>query len=231
MKILPLALMACWVIAVETGYGQPERNRPQDNGNRERPGRLERGDQRASPPLYRWMQDLRTSDPELFARLQALRRENPPAFREEARRMAYEKIQDTLRRERPAVFNALAGLSEDDRNWMVERLVAWSGGMRPKPAHHAPDVVPRDDKRPERAPDLVRRHRLASDMEERARIREQLRDMLAQQYDEHWQTRREQLAEMEEKLAAMRRALEEGQEGRDRMIEDALSTLLDGAIP
>ncbi len=193
------------------------------------PPRGEPGFQSASP-LHRWMQELRENDPEEFRRLQELRISDPAEFRSITRDKMKQQGLTRLQKERPAVYDAVMGLSPEDRAWLADRLLrpGMEGGPMREHRPMPPGDGPRDrgdemeiDRR------LIRTYHGTANEEEKAQIRETLRSQLSMVYDRELEVRRGQLAEAEEKLSAIRTAINQGERGKEEFINRKLSAWLD----
>ncbi len=216
MKRLMLMLML--TTAALTATAQPGRDFSPGGGRRGEPppnGHPEGG---PASPLRQWMRELRQQDPEEFARLQELRRENPAAFREQAGAALEQRLLRRLQTVRPGVHDALAAMKPEDRQWLLQQWAA--------PLSGSPDEPPPPPAQFEPARKLIADYRQATTPEDKAALREQLSAELARQYDERLNRRREQLADAEAKLESLRRALAEGEAERDRFIQDRLNRWL-----
>lgn len=190
-------------------------------------------------PLQRALMELKSQQPDEFERLQALRQRDPAAFRAEARELVEQAFMRKMQKDRPAVYEALNGLNEQDRAWMFERLAAGAArfGAGPRPEGERMDRQPPGPETPEdrdgfvEARQLIRKYRKAETAEDRANIRAQLRDLLAKDYDRHLAQRREQLAEMEGRIEQARTALQAGEQDKDAFIDERLSALLEKGPP
>ena len=184
---------------------------------------------RPASPLQQWMKQLAESEPEEFERLQNLRMQDPQEFRRVTREKLLEHGLKKLNAERPAVHEALMNLPEEDRQWVADRLLRPNIG--PPPGRDE-----RDNKGPRREGGppgidrtLIRAYKQAETDEEKSAARDRIRENLAALYDRQLAERREQLTEAEEKLAAIRNAIERGEAGKDAFIEEKLSVWLNHA--
>lgn len=179
-------------------------------------------------PLQQWLNQLAESDPEEFQRLQKLRMNDPEAFRQTAR----EKMKDLglkrLQAARPAVYEAIINLPEDDRQWLAERLLR--PNMGPPPDRPGRDGEgPRREKDPGIDRTLILAYQQAATEEDKNAAREQIREKLSLLYDQQLAQRRDQLTKAEEKLETIRKAIALGEAGKEAFIEEKLSLWLNHA--
>jgi hypothetical protein len=176
------------------------------------------------------MQELRETDPEEFARLQQLRIDDPSAFRAETRQRLANHRLERLREARPAIYDALMNLGEDDRAWLADRLGRPGPDTPPRTDRHE-NRPPPGDPQPEALRDLIDAHHAATTDDERAAIRERLRTHIAAEVDRRLAERTDQLRDAEQKLERIRQAIALGEENKPVFIEEKINALLTGRRP
>jgi hypothetical protein len=205
-----------------TVFSQPPP--PQDEMGIGRPP-MEENEFRPASPVQRWMRKMRESNPEEFERLNNLRLRDPESFRAEARAALESEIMSRLAKQRPAISDAIAKLSNEDKKWLLERIarseMPMEGGPMPFRERREND---RNDHQRNR--ELVRQYHQSRSAEEKEAIRQKLREELSQLYDQRINERGEQLQEAEQKLEAIRRALKQGEQGKGEFIDDKLDIWL-----
>ncbi len=183
---------------------------------------------RPASPLQQWMHQLAESDPEEFQRLQDLRMKDPEAFRQATREKLTEHGLKRLQTARPAVYDAIINLPEEDREWLADRLL--NPNMGPPPDRPGRDGKgPRRDKESGIDHTLIRAYKKAETEEEKSAARDQIRATLSTLYDQQLAQRREQLTDAEKKLETIRKTIELGESGKDAFIEEKLSLWLNHA--
>jgi len=235
MKKLLLLFSVTTLALPLTSSSQPPPDAP---GGFDRPP-MEEGFRPASP-VQRWMKQLQETNPAEFERLRELRMSNPEAFRKEARVAVETQIMTRLAEERPAIHEILSNLSEDDRKWLMERLARQALGPGGPEGNHREGMEGRgreghgnEPKREamQRNRELVRQYHEARTEEEKNLIKQELRDQLSNLYDQRIAERSEQLKEAEQKLDSIRKALAQGQEGKEAFIEEKLEIWLNSPPP
>jgi hypothetical protein len=225
MNMIPHAALLITFAAAMPSFAQPPPDAPPPfhrlMENEAPPGH-------PASPLQQWMKQLAESDPEEFQRLQTLRMQDPQEFR----RIAREKIKEhglrKLQTERPAIYDAIIHLPEEDRQWLADRLLRPNVG--PPPGRRGPeDDGPRRDDGPGLDRSLIRAYKQAKTEDDKIAARDQIRENLSALYDQQLAQRREQLSEAEEKIASIRKALALGEAGKEAFIEEKLSVWLNHA--
>lgn len=246
------ALLVCGLAGAAVAQdGEGRRNRgAEDMPDGPRPP-LTRGEFRGQGPgpggpmTERWLQRLQETSPEEHARLRALRENNPDGFHQEMRRRLRDELGKKLLREHPAVAQAIQGLPESERDWLVARLMGSDdrgprGGGGP-----GPTMGPNNAGGPDQAGTPGRRldeidaevWRLGRAVQEakgdpeRTRLQGLLREKLDQSFSRKHERRQAELDEMESKLREARTFLQEREKNRAAIIEQRIKELLAAPPP
>lgn len=222
--IIMLATAGAWQVPAQPEDGFPPGPPPIHDRFQGGPRMAPPGFQPASP-LHRIMQEMRQNNPEEFNRLQALRMNDPAAFRKEARVIVQQAMLEKIKGERPAIHDALSRLSEEDRDWLFDRISGplFGGSGRLPPGM---EKVKRGDDDRDINRGLIRKYRQSDSAEERDAIREQLRRQLSDQYDQRLEERKAQIDEAEQKLTQVKKSLEQGLADKESFIDDKLTIWL-----
>ena len=216
---------------------EPDAPPERPNEMRKRPmgGDGERGPRQPGAPMImmveRWMQRLSETNPEEFARLDALRRDDPMAFRAELEKKLVSERQKFLEHQRPAVAEALKNMSPEDRAWLLARIGGdglQHPGRPPKdgPSGPGPKKDPAIDEAELRLRENVKAYRAATDEAAKTTVRETIRADLDKLFDLRAKARRDELTRMESQVVEMRAKLDERDKNRDKIIERRLTELL-----
>jgi len=182
--------------------------------------------ERPASPVQRYMQDLRAQDPVEFERLQNLRADDPGAFRAHMRGIMEDRVMKMLEQERPGIFQALSGLSSEDRAWLMKKLENRPHGP-PGGWTAAPPERKTVNHGPVRMRTLVEAYREEDDPEKKEDIKNQIRDAVSREYDERIRMRAAQLQEMESRVEDLRKALRTGEEEKQRFLNKKMSQWLE----
>ncbi len=240
------AVLACSLAGAAVAQdGDARRNRgSEDSPEGPRPP-LARGEFRGQglgpggPLTERWLQRLQETNPEEHARLRALRENNPDGFHQEMRRRLRDELGKKLLREHPAVAQAIQGLPDTERDWLVARLMG-SDDRGPRGGGPGPTMGPNSTGGPDPAGVSGRRldegdaeiWRLGRavqetrDGTERARLQGLLREKLDQSFSRKHERRQAELDEMESKLREARAYLQEREKNRAAIIEQRIKELM-----
>lgn len=246
------AMLACGLAGVAVAQdGEGRRNRgAEDLPDGPRPP-LARGEFRGQGPgsggplTERWLQRLQETNPEEHARLRALREHNPDGFHQEMRRRLRDELGRKLLREHPTVAQAIQGLPESERDWLVARLMGGEdrgprGGAGPGPglgpnSAGGPDPAGTPGRRMDDGDaEIWRLGRAAQDAKgdtERARLQGLLREKLDQSFSRKHERRQAELDEMEAKLREARTFLQEREKNRAAIIEQRIKELMAAPPP
>lgn len=182
----------------------------------------------ARPLFHRWMRRMAEEHPEQFESLMEARERSPEEFRRRLRQRrdqlrAHHALADMT--EWPRFQEFVHSLTPEEREQLRERLRA--------AVAHGPRGVGPGPSSPARTPWeaeaelLARRYRQAAE-EDRPAIKEELRNHLERAFDAAESARREQIAEIEHRLARLKTVLAQREEHRDQIIERRLLELTDG---
>ena len=200
---------------------------PPGGGRGPREGRG--GDRRAAEVsenrayVERWLASIQERDPAEHARLLTLREEHPVAFRMEMRRRVQEgRMLQVIREEFPGFYEYLQGLDQEER----DRL----GNFLQRMATDRPDPERRPRSRFADFADDAELRRMArnwreADEEERARLRQRLRQHVEQLFDERTAAQQGEVEQLEEQLRRLRTLLETRQARRAQWIDQVLERL------
>lgn len=220
------AVMCLWAGILPAALSQPPPG-PLTDGP---PGRerFERFADEADPasPMGRWMHHLREENPAEFQRLQQLRHRDPPAFRSEAGDRLQEDLMNRLRDQRPRIHEALTGLPEEDRRWLMEQVAR--RGMNPPPPHaHGSGSREEPGKDRETIAPLIRAYHEGSSPDAKKEALQRLEEEIGRMYDRRLEERRQQLQEVERKLEELRHILQQGEEEKDSFVAEKISAMLE----
>ncbi len=195
-----------------------------------------RGPMTGNPMVERWLQRLQHEQPEEHARLVGLRDGNPEEFHREMRRRLRAEISRKIEQEHPAVYQAIQGLPEEEREWLVSRVYGFGSDERGGPRGPGPGIEgggpPRGpwSNRPDDSEAEVRRlaqsfHQAGSEGE-REQIRQTMRRHLAQSFKTKHEERQRELQQMMDKLQEARKFLDERERSQDAIIDRRVEELL-----
>ena len=164
----------------------------------------ERDGERPPPPVHRFFEHIKKSNPEEFERLRQLREADPEAFREElSRRLVEARRQgDEMGGVKPGGMRDAAGrprMRDEDGAWQVE----------------SPEL----DRLEIESRNLARSVRDAGTADARESALATLKATLEKSFDLRERLRAERLAKMEARLQKVRQLLDERQGKRDEIIE------------
>jgi hypothetical protein len=169
---------------------------------------------------------MQSRDPEEFERLQKMHSENPEAFREALREKVRTGRAATLERRFPQLYEAVMSLPPKDREWAISRLLEGGpqGPGRDASRFRSPEMEALENK----AAELARSYRRATGEDEKARIRRELRAVLAEGFDRREELRTREVQEMQRRMAALAGELENRKAKRDEIIDRRLKELTEG---
>jgi hypothetical protein len=252
MKRVVIGLIAaCGMICVLRTGAQPPVGPAQSSGPGDATNSPQRahsfhrgGGQNEGEYIDKWLETVKQRNPDEFARMKKLRDENP----EEFRRQLHQKLQDMRMkggslRDHPQVMDALKNLPPEERDWAMQRLQpmppggsfsSGAGGMgfdrggMPDFRHISTPEIARGE---EKSRDLVKKFHDAKTEVEKQEIKKTLRDAVASTYDLREKARADQFGQIEEKIAKIRKQINEHGTKRDEIIDARVKEMLGGEQP
>lgn len=197
-------------------------------------------------PVAKWIERMKQENPEEFARLQAMKTDDPKAFRRELhKRMKGERALAGLRKY-PRIAQAVMEMSEDEREDFLNRFGGMSerspespgrgpgfgpgphgfGGPGGGPEGEGPAQADQDTRRLQReVKDLVLAYHEAPDEAAKDAVRAQLRGRIEQLFEQREAERARQIERIEQDLARLKKSMESRRKNRELIIEKRLGEL------
>lgn len=197
-------------------------------------------------PVVKWIARMKHENPEEYARLQAMKADDPKAFRRELhKRMKGERAMAGLRKY-PRVAQAVMEMSEDEREDFINRLWAMSErlpelpgrgpGFGPGPhgfggpgggpeGEGAAQADPETQRVQRQVKELVQAYHEAPDEAAKDEVRAQLRGRIEQLFELREAERARQIERIEQDLARLKKSMESRRKNRDLIIEKRLGEL------
>ena len=203
------------------------------------PGEPEQDGQRGRPAaIDRWLQKLQQENPEEFAALQKLRKEDPMAFRRAMHeRLLKQRLKDAVE-EYPQLQQAFMSMPEEERMEALKKLTfiagppgmrhggqgpkGQQGGMRGGPGPERDSATRQLE---DQSGALARAYREASDPAEKEKILADLRGKLEQIFDAREQERLQHIDRAEKEMARLKEMLENRRARKAEIIDRRLKDL------
>jgi hypothetical protein len=221
------ASLLCWLLLagalVADDAGTRLRQRPPEPPHREH----RRGERGGDPNYIRqWMERLQATDPGEYQRLQALRANQPMAFRAELRqRLHTARIRHRIKMQDPEFLRHLETLPPDQRQRFERFLGEWGGETpaRPVRRRHRPGIAVESETGVQQ---WLETWRQAGTDEERAAAREGLRTELGALLERQRRQQEDDLREAEAALQRLKQMMERSDERSAVWIERWINLLL-----
>lgn len=197
-------------------------------------------------PVVKWIERMKQENPEEFARLQAMKADDPKAFRRELhKRMKGERAMAGLRKY-PRIAQAVAEMPESEREDFFNRFGGMSerppeppgrgpgfgpgphgfGGPGGGPEGEGPAQADPETRRIQReVKELVQAYHEAPDEAAKDEVRARLRGGIEQLFELREAERARQIERIEQDLARLKKSMESRRKNRELIIEKRLGEL------
>lgn len=186
--------------------------------------------------VQKWLEQLKSRNPQEYERLAKLREEDPEAFRQELEKRLDRERGRRFVEKYPQLKEALEAMPEQDRNAVLRRLAGGGPGPGPGAGPHGPGGLmppgaesnprsPEIDRLQDEVKDLALQFKAAATEAERQKAREEIRGKLSKLFDLREDQRRQDLQRMEKHVAELKQKLESRQSRKDQIIDRRLQQL------
>lgn len=180
--------------------------------------------------IERWMNLLKKEDPLEYERFQQLKQENPEQFRHELRNRLQQHIIKQHFRGLPEVERFLSDLTPSEREQLLKKLTRAARRYEHEDKALSNKHTAEYKMLEKRARKLARQYRRA-DEDERGDIKQELRELLNQQFDLKEQDRQAGIERLRTQLSRLERELQERSENKAALVEQHLDNLIHGPPP